>query len=237
MSREELVSRTFVELAETLVEGYDVVDLLHLLAVRCVELVEVDAAGIVLADLSGTLRVASASSEDMHLLELFEVQNSEGPCYDSYASGVTIAADLVATDRWPRFRPEALRLGFGSVVAIPLRLRQEAIGALNLFRADRGPLDASDVMLCQALADMATIGLLQQRAMKEARVLAEQLQAALDSRVVIEQAKGVLAERAGIGMDAAFALLRSYARNHNRLLGEVAGAVIAGALPHEQLAT
>jgi transcriptional regulator with GAF, ATPase, and Fis domain len=237
VSREELLSRTFVELADTLVNGYDVVDLLHLLATRCVELADVDAAGIVLADLSGTLRVASASSEDMHLLELFEVQNDEGPCYDSYHSGEAISADLVDSDRWPRLRVEAIRLGFQSVVAIPLRLRHDPIGALNLFSKGRGPLGPADVVVCQALADMATIGLLQQRAMTEARVLAEQLQGALDSRVIIEQAKGVLSERAGVDMDAAFNLLRSFARNRNRLLGDVARELIDGRLAHDLLVT
>jgi GAF domain-containing protein len=235
MTREALLSRTFVELAETLVNGYDVVDLLHLLATRCVELTDVDAAGIVLADLSGTLRVASASSEDMHVLELFEVQHSEGPCYDCYHGGAIIAADLVGSDRWPLLRVEAIRLGFGSVVAIPLRLRHDPIGALNLFRIDRTPLDAADIVVCQALADMATIGLLQQRAMSEARLLAEQLQGALDSRVVIEQAKGVLSERTGLDMDTAFGLLRSYARTRNRMLSDVAHELIDGTIAHDQL--
>jgi hypothetical protein len=171
----------------------------------------------------------------MHLLELFEVQHHEGPCYDSFHSGETISADLVASDRWPKVRGEAVRLGFQSVVAIPLRLRHDPIGALNLFRHGRAPLDPADIVVCQALADMATIGLLQQRSMMEARLLAEQLQGALDSRVVIEQAKGVLSERAGVSMDTAFTLLRSYARTRNRLLSEVARELIEGALPHDQL--
>jgi GAF domain-containing protein len=236
MSRDELLSRTFVELAGTLVNGYDVVDLFHLLATRCVELADVDAAGIVLADLQGTLRVAGASSEDMHLLELFEVQHAEGPCFDSFRSGEPISADLDDPARWPALRVEAIRLGFGSVVAIPLRLRNDPIGALNLFRVRRGPLDPADLVVCQALADMATIGLLQERAMREARLLAEQLQAALDSRVVLEQAKGILAERCGVPMDAAFALMRSYARNRNRLLSDIAREVIEGRLPVEDFA-
>jgi hypothetical protein len=234
--REELLSTTFVELADTLVNGYDVVDLLHTLAVRCVELTDVDAAGIVLADVTGTLRVAASSSEAMRFVELHEVQSLAGPGLDSYRTGAVVAADLVDDQRWPRLSNDAMRAGFQSVVAVPMRLRHESIGALNLFRVARGELPGPDLVLCQALADMATIGLLQERKAREARELADQLQAALDSRVVLEQAKGVIAERNGIDMEAAFVLLRSYTRWRNELLGVVAQAVIDGTLGPTELA-
>jgi transcriptional regulator with GAF, ATPase, and Fis domain len=236
MSREELLSATFVELADTLVNGYDVVDLLHTLAGRCVELADVDAAGIVLADAGGSLRVAASSSEAMRVLELYEVQNLAGPCLESYRTGQVVTSDLATDDRWPGLSDEAMRAGFHSVVALPMRLRRESIGALNLFRANRAELTRADAVVCQALADMATIGLLQERTLRESRLLAEQLQRALDSRVVLEQAKGVIAERNGVDVEAAFALMRRYARHRNEHLGAVAQAVIDGTLGPADLA-
>lgn len=231
MNREQRLSDTFVELADTLVTGFDVIDLLHTLAARCVELTDVDAAGIMLADQHGNLRVVGSSSERVYLLELLEVQNSEGPCLDSYRTARPVAADLHDTELWPTVREAAVRSGYGSVVALPLRLRTDSIGAINLFRVERGAMPDADVAVCRALADIATIGLLQQRAVRDARLLAEQLQAALTTRVVIEQAKGVVAERTGGDMDAAFAWLRTYARTHNLLIGEVARDVVERRLP------
>ena len=230
------VARTFVELADTLVTGFDVVDLLHVLATRCVELLDVSGAGLLLADQTGKLRVIASSAEQARLLELFEVQNEEGPCLDCYRTGTRVLEpDLESTERWPQFAREAVAAGFRSVLAIPLRLRNDVIGALNLFGADTGRPGDNDVAIAQALADVATIGLLQERAVRQARVLAEQLQGALNNRVVIEQAKGVLAERAGVEMDKAFALLRTYARVHNLLLADVARAVIHGRLSVAEL--
>lgn len=231
MTREELLTQTFVELADTLVTGFDIVELLHTLAARCVELTDVDAAGIMLADESGSLRVVASSSERIYLLELFEVQNSEGPCLDAYETAKPVVADLHDTEAWPTLRPEALRNGFQSVVALPMRLRTESIGALNLFRNERGTLPDSDVAVCRALADMATIGLLHERAVREARVLAEQLQSALNTRVLIEQAKGVVAERLDADMESAFLWLRTHARNNNLLIGDVARGVVERRIP------
>jgi len=184
---------------------------------------------LLLADHHGQLQVMSASNEQTKLLELFQVQNHEGPCLDAYLTRApVINADLGEADaRWPLFAPRATQIGFRSVHAIPLRLRTTVIGALNLFGADTGALGPEDVRVVQALADVATIGLLQERAIHRGEVLAEQLQGALNTRVVIEQAKGALARIHGISVDEAFERMRSYTRSHNRKLSEVAHAVLA----------
>jgi GAF domain-containing protein len=219
----ELLSETFVDLADTLVADFDVVDFLHLLADRSVALLGASAAGVVLADPRGELRVAAASSQSAGLMELFQIQNDEGPCLDSFRTGQPVtAADLAGPGGlWPRFAAAAERAGFRAVEALPMRLRDEVVGALNLFRARPGPLDPSDLRIGQALADIATIGLLQERNVRRSETAAEQLQAALNSRVIIEQAKGKLAERLSTDMDHAFALLRGYARNTNQRLTDV----------------
>jgi GAF domain-containing protein len=236
VNREAELSRVFVELADTLVADFDVVDFLHTLTLRCVDLFDVDAAGLMLADPLGVLRVVAASSERVELLELFELQNEEGPCLECYNAGSAVMADnLDEVQAWPRFSEEARGSGFRAVQAVPLRLRGQVIGALNLFRAQPGRLDDQQLSVCQAVADVATIGLLQERAVREARLLAEQLNVALNSRVVIEQAKGILSERRNVDMDAAFRLLREYARHHNFRLAEVARDVIEGRLVSDDL--
>ncbi len=236
MAREPMLVRTFVELADTLVDDFDVVELLTLLVDRCVEILDVSAAGLMLVAPGGDLRVVASSSEAMRVVELFELQSQEGPCLDCYRSGEPVLnQDLGTVDRWSNFTPVALEAGFRSVHALPMRLRGAIIGALNLFRTDEGPLDANDVLAAQALADVATIAILQHRAALEAQVVNEQLNHALNSRVLIEQAKGVLAERAGLDMEHAFARLRSYARNNNRQLVDVAQDVIDGTLSAEAI--
>lgn len=226
----ERLATTFVELADSLVDEYDVIELLHTLTERCVELLGVDAAGLLLADRRGVLQVAASSSEQVRLIELFELQNDEGPCLDCYAESRPIgAADLGAGDeRWPRFAAEAVSAGFDAVQALPLRLRGQSIGALNLFWTSRADVHVADLRVAQALADVATIAILQERLTRSRELLAGQLQAALNSRVVIEQAKGVLAERGGMDIGAAFDLLRSTARRSSRRLAEVAADVVAG---------
>jgi transcriptional regulator with GAF, ATPase, and Fis domain len=226
----ELLSDTFVELTDTMVAGFDVIDFLHVLTDRSVLLLDVSAAGLLLADPRGELRVVAASSEAARLLELFQLQNDQGPCLDCYRSGQPVqAADLdAAAARWPRFAPAALQAGFAAVQALPMRLREQVIGALNLFRAVPGELDPADVRVGQALADVATISLLHERSMRHSDALNEQLQTALNSRVVIEQAKGKLAERLGVDMDQAFSLLRDFARNRNVRLSDLAQAFIDG---------
>ena len=210
----ELLSETFVELTDTMVAGFDVIDFLHVLTDRSVQLLDVSAAGLLLADPRGELRVVAASSETARLLELFQLQNDQGPCLDCFRTGAPVAAADLATAaaRWPQFAPAARQAGFAAVQALPMRLREQVIGALNLFRADPGTLAPAGVRVGQALADVATISLLHERGMRHSDILNEQLQAALNSRVIIEQAKGKLAERLGVDMDQAFTLLRDRAR-------------------------
>ncbi|HEY5018502.1 MAG TPA: GAF and ANTAR domain-containing protein [Streptosporangiaceae bacterium] len=225
----ELLSATFVELTDTLVADFDVIDFLHVLTDRSAVLLDVSAAGLLLADPRGELRVVAASSEAARLLELFQLQGDQGPCLDCYRSGRPVTSpDLAADTRWPRFAAAAAEAGFASVQALPMRLRDQVVGALNLFRAAPGGFDPGNVRVGQALADVATIGLLHERGMRRSDTLNEQLQAALNSRVVIEQAKGKLAERLGIDTDEAFTVLRDVARSRNQRLSDVARAFIDG---------
>jgi transcriptional regulator with GAF, ATPase, and Fis domain len=237
MAREDLLAQTFVQLADSLVDDFDIIDLLTVLADRCVELVDADAAGILVADANGNLRVMAASSEQARLLELFQLQNEEGPCLEAHATGQpVIHADLRdADERWPRFAPEARLDGFASVYALPLRLRAVVIGALNLFRREAGAMPDADAKLAQALADVASIAILQYQATRESQTLAGQLQHALDSRVSIEQAKGMIAERAQVDMDEAFVRLRAYARSSRRQLTSVATEIVGGTLSLEDV--
>ncbi|MFD3581714.1 GAF and ANTAR domain-containing protein [Streptomyces sp. NPDC058683] len=230
---QQLLAKTFVELADNLVADFDLIDFLRLLTDRCVAMLGADAAGVLLADHDGALRVMAASDEQVRLLELFQLQSDEGPCLECFRSGTpVIVADLtLEVGRWPRFATAAHRSGFGAVQALPMRLRDEVVGALNLFRAAPGPFDPAGTLIAQALADVATISLLQQRSTHRSTILNEQLQTALNSRVLIEQAKGKLAERQGIDMEQAFTTLRGYARSHNRRLSDVARAFIDGFEP------
>jgi GAF domain-containing protein len=178
----------------------------------------------------------ASSSETAHLLGLFELQNDEGPCLDAFQSGLPVLNQpLAGASPWPSFGSQAREAGFVMAHAFPLRLRDRVIGALNLLHTEVVELGPGEAQLAQAMADVATVGILQERALTEARVLAEQLQTALNSRIVIEQAKGFVAQRLTVGVDRAFDMLRSYARSHNRRLAEVARAVIAGELRAETL--
>ena len=229
-NREQALAEIFVSLADTLVDDYDVVDLLDQLVSACVDLLGTTAAGLLLDDQKGNLAVVASSSEETRLLEVYQLQSNEGPCLDCVRKRSPIVSTRLADDldRWPLFVPAALAVGIQSVVAVPLRLREETIGGLNLFHSGDQPLAEEDQRVAQALADVATIGILQQRSAHRSTMVAEQLQHALNSRVTIEQAKGVLAERNGYGMDAAFEVLRRYARNHNQKLTDVALTVIRG---------
>jgi GAF domain-containing protein len=234
----QLLSEAFVELTDTMVADFDVIDFLHVLTSRSVELLEVSAAGLLLADPRGELRVVAASSEAARLLELFQLQSDQGPCLDCFRDGRPVAAtDLGADQRWPGFAAAAGQAGFSAVQALPMRLREQVIGALNLFRATPGAFDPASVRIGQALADVATISLLHERGMRRSDTLNEQLQAALNSRVVIEQAKGKLAERLGIDMNQAFTLLRDQARNRNQRLSDLARAFVDGTQPITRPAT
>ncbi|MFC4942860.1 ANTAR domain-containing protein [Pseudonocardia sp. GCM10023141] len=227
--RDGMPGRAFVRLADTLVDDYDVLDLLDQLVAYCAELLESDAAVIVLADARDALRVMASTSDDAEFMELMQLQNDEGPCLDCYRTAMPVSvADLDdAGIRWPRFAAAIAERGvFGSTHALPLRLRGESIGALNLFRRGTGDLSVSDRELGQALADVATIGILQERAIRRGEVVIEQLQSALNSRVIIEQAKGVVAQRFGLSMNDAFARIRHHARTTNQRLGEVARLLV-----------
>jgi len=230
MSRESVLTRTFVELADTLIDEFDVVELLTTLADRCVEVLNVSAAGLMLIAPEGDLRAVASSSETMRMVELFELQAQEGPCLDCYRTRQPVLNQHLGTlaHRWPRFERVALKAGFRSVHALPMRLRGNVIGALNLFRSDRADLDEDDIVTGQALADAATIAVLQHQAVLETQLVNARLGHALNSRIVIEQAKGVLAERTGLTMGAAFANMRNRARNHNQKLIDVAQGVIDG---------
>jgi hypothetical protein len=226
----ENLAETFVRLADTLVADFDSVEFMHLLADRCVETLDVAAAGILLADHHGELQVLGASTERARLLELFELQHRQGPCMECFRVHKPVSVvDLVeGTQRWPEFAKMAVAAGFGAVHALPMRLRAETIGALNLFTVRPGALDEGTIRIAQAMADVATIGLLQARVISHGELLAEQLQHALHGRVLIEQAKGVLAERLQIEMSEAFEMLRGYARHRNLFISAVAESVIAG---------
>jgi transcriptional regulator with GAF, ATPase, and Fis domain len=226
------LAAVFVEVADTLVADFDVIEFLQMITVRASELVSVPAVGLLLDDGRGRLRCMAASDEQTRLLELFQIQNNEGPCLDAFTTGAPVVnADLLSAEsRWPTFAPRAAASGFRSVHALPLRLRATVIGALNLFGTGAGTLDQADVRVVQALADIATIGLLQEKAIRHGEILTEQLQRALNSRLVIEQAKGALARTQGVGVDAAFELLRGYARRHNLKLADLAERVVTD--PH-----
>ena len=220
---------TFVELADTLVDDFDVVDVLYTLTSRCVDLLGSAAAGLLLVDEHGELRIAVASNEQARHLELLQVQGEEGPCLECFHTGQPVSAgDLAgAGDRWPRVAAAAAAEGYASVLALPMRLRGQVIGALNLFGdSDSSPIPERDVPVAQALADVATIAILQDRMARTRGLLAEQLQVALDSRVTIEQAKGALAARLGVDPTEAFDMLRAHARNNRLKLTDVAAGVV-----------
>jgi transcriptional regulator with GAF, ATPase, and Fis domain len=237
MAREQELLAAFIEFADTFVDEYDIVEFLSRLAERCVELVNASEAGIMLADQAGELHYVASSSERMRNIELFELQHDEGPCLDAFRDGASVhcVLDDEAEKRWPGFAPHAREVGFESVSALPMRLRSEVIGALNIFSVHPVPLDHEDRLVVQALADIATIGILQERALGNALVVTSQLEAALESRIAIEQAKGIVAERDHVTVDDAFTLLRNYARAHNELLSQTARDIISGALGAEVL--
>jgi GAF domain-containing protein len=237
VGRQMLTATTFVEIVDTLVGDFDVIDVLTALSARCVELLEAAAAGILLADADDFLRVIGASTEAIELLELFQIQNDQGPCLDCFRTGrVVLHSDLDAVSPWPLFAAECTRAGFASVCAVPLRLKTRVLGCLNLFMAEPGGLTDADIALAQALADVASIAIVQDQATRDAADREGHLQHALTSRIAIEQAKGMIAERRGIDMDEAFARLRAYARDHNLGLTSLAETVVAGVTPLDAVA-
>jgi GAF domain-containing protein len=239
MIEPQRLAHVFVELADTLTESFDVVDFLQTLTDRCVELLSTDASGLMLTDQRGGLQLMTATMERARVLELFELQIKEGPCLECFTTGDPITniqlADAEATERWPEFTPAAVEAGFAATHALPMRLRGRVIGALNMFNDQPVHLTDSDVAVGQAMADVATIGLLHQRNSDEQTILSEQLQTALHSRILVEQAKGALAALAGVSLAEAFKALRAHARRNNMTLTDVAAAVVNGTITKDML--
>jgi GAF domain-containing protein len=225
-----LAARTFVELADTLVVDFEVHELMTLLVERCTTLLGADGVALMLLEADGGLQLMASSNDRMRFVEGAEVDSTDGPCMDALATRALVQEEDLALGglrRWPRVSPAALRAGFRGALAVPLRLRDERVGALNLFFCAPGARPDDEARLAQALADMAAIGLLHERSLRERSVLADQLQRALDSRVVIEQAKGMVAEALGVGFEEAFVLMRRFARAHNERLGVLADLLVA----------
>lgn len=236
--RESRLIRAFAQLADTLVDDYDVDEVLHQLVEYCVDLLAVDQAGLLFADQRGGLAVLASSSEQTRLLEAFQLKIGEGPCLDCYRTGQPVrVADLRrVSGRWPVFAAEAIKEGFNAVFAVPLRLRRQVIGAMNLFSVAPSELSEQDRRVAQALADTATIGILHERALRREETLTEQLQTALNNRTTIEQAKGVLAHAGNLQMHQAFDVLRRYARDHRTRIADLATQLASGELaPHTVL--
>lgn len=233
MSREDEIVEAFVAMSGSLVAGEDVAELLNRLAADCARLLDIMSAGMLLADRRGVLHVVAASSHDAADLEAFQAQRSQGPCHDCYQDGrPVLVPDLAAlADRWPSFVPLALAHGVRRVHTVPLRLRDQVLGALGLFGSEPGELNDRDLRLAQALADVATVAMIQDRVAADRDAVNEQLQTALDSRVVLEQAKGVLAQLGGLGMPDAYAALVRYSRDHNLKLAHLARALVERTLP------
>ena len=229
---EARLGKAFVNLADALVNGYETLDFLYLLCDRCRDVLQADAAGVLLSTDDDTLQLTAAAPEDDDVLELCEMQSQDGPCRDAFTTGKPVIQHNLAAafDRWPDFAPRALEFGFHAVFAFPLHLRDPRIGALTVLRYGSGSFDERDLQVGQALADVATIGVVQDRMVRQAYQRSEQLQAALNSRVLIEQAKGVLAERLAVELGTAFETMRRHARNHSRPLRAVCQAVIDGDL-------
>lgn len=223
------LAEVFVEVADTRDEEFDLGAYLKLVTVRAAEVVASDAAGVLLADHNDQLRFVAGSDEATSMLELFQLQHQEGPCLDCYRAGEPVVNTNLAeaADRWPRFAPFAVAAGYHAVHAVPLRRPDDVtVGAMSLMDTTTGRLEADDIKIVQALAAVATIRLLQERAIHGAQVLTDQLQTALNSRIAIEQAKGAIAQVLGVSVDEAFALMRGYARHHHQRLPELAQTLI-----------
>lgn len=235
--RERRISAAFVSIANSLAEGYDAVDLFDGLTQGCAHVLDIASAGLLLADGSGVLHLVAASSEATRDLEMFQLQREEGPCLECFRGGVPVLVDDLAaqTARWPVFVPAASAAGFASVHAVPMRLRETVLGALGLFHTVAGALSTEDLELAQALAHVASVALVAERALSDSTAINDQLQNALRSRVVLEQAKGVLSERGQLDMTEAFAALRGYARDHSSRLSDVAQRVVLRQLPAEDV--
>lgn len=236
----ELVD-TLVGFADAVVSDFDISDLFYRLVESCINLADADEAGLLLMDKDGVLGIAAATSQATQLVELLQLQVSEGPCLDAFRTGEVVKTgpldDEEAEARWPQFAPQAAAAGFDSVFAIPMRLRDTVLGSLNLFRIGPGEASDADIAAARALADLATIAILQERAATQAREVIDQLQQALDTRVVIEQAKGMVAERSRLDIETAFERIRSYARSNNLRLADVSSRITSGEISPDAFTT
>ncbi|RFA07964.1 hypothetical protein B7R54_01090 [Subtercola boreus] len=238
-SRETLLSAAFVKLADTLVDDFDIVDLLHTLVDECRRILNIEAAGLMLANQDEQLELVASTSEEAELVEIMQINAGAGPCVDAYTGGDAVAvADIAAEqEHWPAFSSAALALGFHAVYATPMKLRGRVIGTLNLLSTSVGVLEERDANAARALADAATIAILQERLLHETTIVTEQLNHALESRIFIEQAKGALAQTFSVSMDEAFQLLRNYARRNNLRLQVVAAGIADRSIAAAELAT
>ncbi|RFA06713.1 transcriptional regulator [Subtercola boreus] len=236
-TREARISAAFVKVADTLTKDFDVVDLLHTLVEECVEILGIDAGGLMLADANGQLQLMTSTSESADLVEIMQLAADAGPCIDCFATGVAVNVPDIQHDggQWPAFQKAAIQQGFNSVHATPMKLRGHIIGTMNLFGKKSAEVSARDADLAQALTDVATIGILQERLIREGQMIAEQLHSALDTRIIIEQAKGFVAHSLSIEMPDAFFALRSYARNHNFTIRSVAEQISNQTLTVDEL--
>lgn len=231
---------TIADLVDTIVTDFDITELFYRLVETCVEVVDADEAGLLLLNKDGELGIGAATSAAAHLVELLQVQAREGPCFDAYRSGEPVRSGALdspkAEQKWPEFAPRAVAAGFHSVVAVPMRWQDTVLGSLNLFRIIPGEADQRDVRAAQALADLTTIAIVQDRAVEGAREVIDQLQTALDTRISIEQAKGIVSERSNLDVESAFERIRHYARSSNHRLSDVASQIISGELDPDALA-
>jgi hypothetical protein len=237
-SREVQLGGLLVRLADTLSDEVDLVELMTVLAEGTVSIMAVDEAGVVLADPRGSLRVVASSSERMRVLELYEIQNEDGPCLECFSSGEAVLNVHLGTKsdvRWPHFSPRARQMGYHVVHAFPIRHRTATIGMVNAFAVAEAELTGDEAKMGEAMAQMAAIGLLHQRALLDRDAVIEQLQHALDARVTVEQAKGILSERFGTSVADAYHLLRTYARRNATPVHSVAAAVLAGEIGDDGL--
>lgn len=238
-SREGRLAEVLIGLADTLVSDFDVTDLFLRLVESCAELADTDHVGLVLADQTGTLQVMATTSEEALVIELLQLEKQDGPCFDAYRSGSPVFVPDVsapeAQERWPDFVRVSSQAGINSVTALPMRLRQHNLGALNMFRTRKGLLNDDELATARALAGIASISILEDRAAHDARLVINQLQQALDSRVVIEQARGIIAQQSNLGMEEAFAKLRRYARDRNLRLRNVAERVVSRQLDPSEI--
>jgi len=236
ISRENRITSAFVAVADTLTSNFDVVELLQTLVGHCTDILDTDAGGLMLVDDSGVLQLMTSTSEGADFVEVMQLTAHSGPCIECFTTGKAVSVpDIASETQWPDFQRAALQNGFRSAFAVPLKLRGEVIGTMNLFAITPGALTDRDAAVAQGLADVATIGILQERIARESTVLADQLHRALDSRVFVEQAKGVIAHSLSIQMDAAFDVLRRYARNNNLTIRAVSEGVSSRRIAVDEL--